>query len=68
MKCMGRSPSFSHPICDGVHDGQDEQCEDGCDDEAARDSDRHRSPEDASYEWEHAEDGGGGGEHDGTEA
>ena len=59
---------FFHPIRDGIHDGQDEQGEDGRDDETACDGDRHRPPEDAAHEGEHAEDGGGCGEHDGAEA
>ena len=57
-----------HPIRDGVHDRQHQECEDGCDDEAARDGDCHRPPEEAAHEGEHAEDGGGCGEHDGAEA
>ena len=56
------------PIRRGVHDGEDEECQDGGDDEAARNGDGHRPPEDAVHEREHAEDGGSGGEHDGAEA
>ena len=38
------------PIRRGVHDGEDEEGQDGGDDEAACDGDGHRPPEDAAHE------------------
>ena len=56
------------PIRRGVHDGEDEEGQDGGDDEAARNGDGHRPPEDVEHERQHAEDGSSCREHDGAQA
>ena len=56
------------PIRRGVHDGEDEECQDSGDDEAARNGDGHRPPEDVEHERQHAEDGRSCREHDGAQA
>ena len=56
------------PIRRGVHDGKDEEGQDGGDDESARNGDGHRPPEDVEHERQHAENGSGCREHDGAQA
>ena len=52
----------------GVHDGEDQQRQHGCAEQASGDGNGHWTPEGAGDKRRHAENGGGCGQHDGTEA